>query len=206
MQVSLDSNTTRTAETFSLAFTSATQYILRNESERLVLDSAGTYVSGTPILFEGLRLILTDTSAFIADRPKSGDSLLIGVGVQVVLGTSQTVLPLQPLSYGTTYATSNGVIFSIGLADTLPQSITYRGPIHSVDDRSQNQSTTVGNDLAKIKVVPNPYLVSSRYEEEFGILVKEPIRQLKFNNLPAVCTIRIFTMAGDKSRPLSTQR
>ena len=202
MQVSLDSNTTRTAETFSLAFTSATQYILRNESERLVLDSTGAYVSGTPILFEGLRLILTDTSAFIADRPKSGDSLLIRVGVQVVLGTSQTVLPLQPLSYGTTYATSNGVIFSIGLAETLPQSITYRDQFSLSTTAAQINPITVGSDLAKIKVVPNPYLVSSKYEEEFGILVKEPIRQLKFNNLPAVCTIRIFTMAGDKVKTI----
>jgi hypothetical protein len=67
---------------------------------------------------------------------------------------------------------------------------------------AQINPITVGSDLAKIKVVPNPYLVSSKYEEEFGILVKEPIRQLKFNNLPAVCTIRIFTMAGDKVKTI----
>jgi hypothetical protein len=46
--------------------------------------------------------------------------------------------------------------------------------------------------------VPNPYIVSSRYEQEFGILRKEPLRQLKFNNLPAKCTIYIFSLAGDK--------
>lgn len=52
--------------------------------------------------------------------------------------------------------------------------------------------------LERVKVVPNPYLISSLYEREFGALRREPIRQLKFNNLPPKCTIYIFTIAGDK--------
>jgi hypothetical protein len=39
--------------------------------------------------------------------------------------------------------------------------------------------------------------VSSQYEREYGSLRREPIRQLKFNNLPPQCTIDIFTIAGD---------
>jgi hypothetical protein len=53
-------------------------------------------------------------------------------------------------------------------------------------------------DLEKIKVVPNPYVISSLYEQEYGLLLREPIRALKFNNLPAHCTIYIFNIAGDK--------
>jgi hypothetical protein len=46
-------------------------------------------------------------------------------------------------------------------------------------------------------VVPNPYMISSLYEEEFLVYRREPIRQLKFINLPGQCTIRIFTIDGD---------
>ena len=55
------------------------------------------------------------------------------------------------------------------------------------------------NDLEKIKVVPNPYIVSAPWEEArlgnspFG----EPIKNLAFTNLPTPCTIKIFTVDGD---------
>lgn len=55
----------------------------------------------------------------------------------------------------------------------------------------------VANELNKIRVVPNPYLVSSLYEPEFGELRKEPLRQIQFINLPPECTIYIFTIDAD---------
>ena len=51
-------------------------------------------------------------------------------------------------------------------------------------------------------MVPNPYIVSSLFEEEFGVSRREPIRQLKFNNLPPRCTITIFTMDGDRIKTI----
>lgn len=55
----------------------------------------------------------------------------------------------------------------------------------------------VKNELNKIRVVPNPYIVSSLWEPEFGELRKEPLRQLQFINLPPECTIYIFTIDAD---------
>ncbi len=55
----------------------------------------------------------------------------------------------------------------------------------------------ISNNMNRIRVVPNPYVVSARYEPEFGELRKEPLRQLVFNNLPSKCTLYIFTVAGD---------
>jgi hypothetical protein len=46
-------------------------------------------------------------------------------------------------------------------------------------------------------VVPNPYIVGSLWEPEFGELRQEPLRQIQFTNLPATCTIHIFSLAGD---------
>ncbi len=56
--------------------------------------------------------------------------------------------------------------------------------------------------LKNIKVVPNPYLVSSLYEPEFGELRMEPLRQIQFTNLPAECTIYIFTLDADLVKTL----
>jgi hypothetical protein len=53
------------------------------------------------------------------------------------------------------------------------------------------------DQLNLIRVVPNPYLVASLYEPEFGELRREPLRQIQFINLPQECTIYIFTIAGD---------
>ena len=52
-------------------------------------------------------------------------------------------------------------------------------------------------EMNKIRVVPNPYVVSSLYETELGEVRKEPLRQIQFINLPSVCTIYIFTVAAD---------
>lgn len=55
----------------------------------------------------------------------------------------------------------------------------------------------VTRELNRIRVVPNPYIVSSLYEPEFGELRREPLRQIQFVNLPPECTIYIFTVDAD---------
>jgi hypothetical protein len=162
------------------------------------VNAAGSYTSGVPILFEGLRLTLTDTSSLAGERPEQGDSLVIRQGVLVKSGAT-VLLPLQPFYYGTTYTTTCEVSFAIQLADLLPQSkVTYNDSFTFATSVAGATQPVTSSDLEKIKVVPNPYLVSSLYEPEFGLLVREPVRVLRFNNLPSTCTIYIFNMAGDK--------
>ncbi|MBM3323269.1 hypothetical protein FJY69_07320 [candidate division WOR-3 bacterium] len=48
----------------------------------------------------------------------------------------------------------------------------------------------------KVKVVPNPYVVTNEWERH------RDFRKLKFINLPGRCTIRIYNMAGDLVRTL----
>jgi hypothetical protein len=55
----------------------------------------------------------------------------------------------------------------------------------------------IKQNMNKIRVVPNPYVVSSLYEPEFGELRREPLRQIQFINLPPECTIYIFTVDAD---------
>jgi hypothetical protein len=51
-------------------------------------------------------------------------------------------------------------------------------------------------ELARVRAVPNPYLTRSRYEPDAFH------RSVKFTHLPARCTLRIFTLAGDLVRTL----
>lgn len=60
----------------------------------------------------------------------------------------------------------------------------------------------IKSDMNKIRVVPNPYVVSSLYEPEFGELRREPLRQIQFINLPTECTIYIFTVDADLIKTL----
>lgn len=58
-------------------------------------------------------------------------------------------------------------------------------------------NSEIAQDMNRIRVVPNPYVVSSLWEPEFGELRREPLRQIQFINLPPECTIYIFTVDAD---------
>ena len=45
-------------------------------------------------------------------------------------------------------------------------------------------------DLSQIRVVPNPYIVTSRYE------MLQNVREIQFMYLPPECNIYIYTVAG----------
>lgn len=56
------------------------------------------------------------------------------------------------------------------------------------------------NALDQVKVVPNPYKGSANWEEWTGSGAR--LGKIYFMNLPAKCTIRIYTVAGDLVRTL----
>ena len=55
------------------------------------------------------------------------------------------------------------------------------------------------DNMDKIRVVPNPYVVSAQWDRKRlgNTVYGEPIRNIAFTNLPAQCTIKIFTVDGD---------
>ncbi len=65
-----------------------------------------------------------------------------------------------------------------------------------VEARPVNSPRTSLND---IKVVPNPYVISATWERKRlgDPKLGEPIRDLAFTNLPAQCTISIYTLDGN---------
>jgi hypothetical protein len=65
----------------------------------------------------------------------------------------------------------------------------YYNVLYMVGDPQQIRSDTTYK--LKVKVVPNPYIVTNGWE------TNSMDRKLAFTRLPAECTIRIFTMAGN---------
>jgi hypothetical protein len=58
-------------------------------------------------------------------------------------------------------------------------------------------ATLAKDELSKVLAVPNPYFNHSSYElNQFG-------RVVKFTHLPAVCTVRLFSLAGDLIRTIT---
>jgi hypothetical protein len=101
---------------------------------------------------------------------------------------------------GTVKFTSNnppspGNIFS--LKTVVPVKPNIRDRYKFSINPSYISSEKIRDDMNKIRVVPNPYIVSSIFEPEFGELRREPLRQLQFINLPPECTIFIFTVDAD---------
>jgi hypothetical protein len=91
--------------------------------------------------------------------------------------------------------------------DTLMLSFTK--PISSKDQFTFTTSapsvdqTSIRTQLDKIKVVPNPYVVTDVYEQPLpsGISGRGQ-RVIYFTHLPANCTIHIYTSAGDEVQTL----
>ena len=54
----------------------------------------------------------------------------------------------------------------------------------------------MAEDMEKIRVVPNPYVVTNTMEGAVANWDRNQRRQLMFTHIPAQCKIRIFTISG----------
>ncbi len=98
-----------------------------------------------------------------------------------------TVVPVNPRG-------GDAVEFS----STIPFNATLQD-IFTIYPRkaSAEQSSQVASELAMIKVVPNPYLTASRFEQKTPFRTGRGERIIKFTNLPTQCTIRIYNIAAE---------
>ncbi len=70
------------------------------------------------------------------------------------------------------------------------------------DNTPQVSDTLAKSQLDKIKVVPNPYVVSSIYEPPITTSNHQQQRELHFTHMPVPCTLRIFTVSGQLVRQI----
>ena len=80
--------------------------------------------------------------------------------------------------------------------------ISTKRPFSSQDKyHFTTKKSWVDNELAKVEmndiaVVPNPYVVTARWEPKHIYVSGRGPRKLDFINLPQECTIKIFTLSG----------
>ena len=92
------------------------------------------------------------------------------------------------LSFDTTSQFFNKDIFTLEMLRTFSVNDKYL-----IAPKLTTDKTIVEKDLSGINVVPNPYIVSSPYEQgKYGFQ-----KQIQFQRLPEKCTIKIFNIAGD---------
>ena len=84
-----------TLNNYAIQFTSSTQYNIVNTSTSTTVSSGNTYVSGNPIDFDGLRVILSNGQQ---GGPQSGDSLAVTRAPRTVLA-NQTYSPGTEISF-----------------------------------------------------------------------------------------------------------
>jgi len=70
-------------------------------------------------------------------------------------------------------------------------SVTFK-----VEVSKEVDQVALKEDMEKIKVVPNPYVVTNTMEPAVGNWDKNQSRRMMFTHLPAQCTIKIFTITG----------
>jgi len=66
-----------------------------------------------------------------------------------------------------------------------------------IASKAKINKQTAAEQLDNIKVVPNPYVASARWEIKNPFNSGRGPRSLHFTHLPAKCTIRIFTVSGE---------
>jgi hypothetical protein len=116
------------------------------------------------------------------------------------LGTFEFDGILGKIQFSSTNPPSAGNKFSL---ETLkPSQPDVRDKYYFKISGAKISYSEIADDMNKIRVVPNPYIVASLWEPEFGELRREPLRQIQFINLPPECTIYIFTVDADLIKTL----
>jgi hypothetical protein len=149
--------------------------------------TSGTYlisITGNGIEEQGFvnLLVKRENQEIMFDSLKNLDSFFFD-GVKGIVKFT----PSKPPSPGNIISLKTVVPVQPNVKDRYR--FTVKGSVFSQE--------SVKQDIKKIRVVPNPYIVSSLWEPEFGELRREPLRQIQFVNLPPECTIYIFTVDAD---------
>ncbi len=134
-------------------------------------------------------------SGFVSLSVKKDTAIVLTIDTLFTLSTFTFAGIRGRIEFPSNNPPSAGNMFSVETIKPIAPDVRDRYRV-KIKGSSVNREAIAGN-MSKIRVVPNPYAASSLYEIEFGELRREPIRQIKFINLPPECTIHIFTVAAD---------
>jgi hypothetical protein len=85
-----------------------------------------------------------------------------------------------------------GDVLTLNLTHPFLSNDTYEFTMSSAQVNTELAKT----DMDRIRVVPNPYIITNSWEPQNPYTTGRGERQLHFTHLPAKCTIRIFNVRG----------
>jgi len=85
----------------------------------------------------------------------------------------------------------SGDVYHLDFNQPLKDSIMFKVNFDNKVDNSK-----IANDMNKIRVVPNPYIVTNTMEQAISNTGLNQQRQLLFTHIPSQSTIKIFTSSG----------
>jgi hypothetical protein len=190
---------------YGILFKSSTLFDLVNLTTGESIKEDNTYRSGATYSADGIRIKIEDPDPRASSEflPKAGDYLSMNFSVFCVRNNTDTVISPRTFLFDKLQATSDGIIFSMS---SPKDSIVFMPSLQDAYRFKISGSSIVKEEISRnisnIKVVPNPYVVSSLFEPEFGDLRREPLRQIQFTNLPNECTIYVFSVNADLVKTL----
>jgi hypothetical protein len=167
--------------------------------ESVVDTSFGS--GGLPVNFTITNVITGERNDFFIDD-KFGDGFTIGDDIVIMeyMDSARTqwrftwrveyhgpglpnVQPMEPVAND---------IFKITTSKQF-----FEGDLFTFSTEAAGVNTEVAkDDLSKVTVVPNPYIAAASWERRNLNQTGRGERRIDFINLPAECTIRIYTIAG----------
>jgi hypothetical protein len=159
-----------------------------------------------PVNFQITNLTSGQRAKFLVDDADRDGTLSYGDTIRIVDGYT------GPTVYSFTYQMTWGRPFT--LDPTPPQDgdrfviRTWRpfaqGDYFEFKTRaSRTDPVLAKSDMAKISVVPNPYIGTASWERRTLYSTGRGDRRVEFTHLPARCTIRIFTISGQLVKTLT---
>ena len=114
-------------------------------------------------------------------------------GIRHTFTTTQDAVRGTSIKDGTDYyfAVTAYIVNPNALADRVQES-----SLKAVHVVAQRPDSAIGTRSSMIRAVPNPYYAHSAYEQN------QFARQLRFTNMPATCTLRIYNLAGQLVRTI----
>jgi len=157
----------------------------------LIPGGAG-FVPGSPGWYEKFADILVLENLLI--DPITGDTSYTGLYLQTNNFPDEYVNASGDTVRKKAVAPTHGDQFTIKTYKPFRKEIHYQFNTSKIEFRQSLEP-----DLNKIRVVPDPYIVSNTWENsQFG-------KKLMFNHLPNECEISIYTIAGDHIRTINHQ-
>jgi hypothetical protein len=125
-------------------------------------------------------------------RTRRSDEIIFLADPDSLVGSWQVVYLISSASQPDTLLPGPGDYLTLNLDKPFLSHDTYEFTALAAGINPELAKT----DLDKIKVVPNPYIVSNSWEPRNPYASGRGDRELHFIHLPAKCTIRIFNVRG----------